>query len=68
MFFEQKDVNFAAYADDNTPYFYDKNLEVHLSKLQIYTLKLLEWFSNDYMKMNPDKCNFSLSSNDKIRK
>ena len=28
MFFAQKDVNFAAYADDNTPHFYDKNLEI----------------------------------------
>ena len=35
IFFDQKDVNFAAYADDNTPYFCDKNLEVLLSKLQI---------------------------------
>ena len=26
MFFEQKDVNFSAYVDDNTPYFCDKNL------------------------------------------
>ena len=30
MFFEQKDVNFAAYADDNTPYICDKDLEVLL--------------------------------------
>ena len=44
MFFEQKDVNFVAYADDNTLYFFDKNLEVVLSKLQISALKLLEWF------------------------
>ena len=42
MFFEQKDVNFTAYADDNTPYFCDKNLEVLLSKLQICALKLFE--------------------------
>ena len=42
MFLEQKDVNFAAYADDNTPYFCDKNLEVLLSKLQICALKLFE--------------------------
>ena len=27
MFFEQKDVNFAAYADDNTSYFCDKTLK-----------------------------------------
>ena len=42
MFFEQKDVNFAAYADDNTPCFCDKNFEILLSKLQICALKLLE--------------------------
>ena len=64
MFFEQKDVNFAAYADDNTPYVCDKNLEVLLSKLQIYALKLHEWFSNNYMKINSDKCHLILSSND----
>ena len=44
MFFEQKYVNIAAYADDNTPYFCDKNLEVILSKLQICALKLLNGF------------------------
>ena len=55
MFFEQKDVNFAAYADDNTPHFCDKNLEVLLIKLQICVLKLLEWLLNNHMKMNSDK-------------
>ena len=68
MLYEHKDVNFAAYADDNTSYFCDKNLEVLLSKLQICALKLLEWFSNNYMKMNSDKCHLILSSNVKIRK
>ena len=42
MFFEQKDVNFAAYSDDNTLYFCDKNLELPLNKLQICALKLFE--------------------------
>ena len=68
MLFEQKDVNSAAYADDTTPYFCDKNLEVLLSKLQIYALKLLEWFSNNYMKMNSYKCHFLLSSSDENKK
>ena len=68
LFFQEKDVNFAAYSDDNIPYFCDKNPEVHLSKLQICALKLFEWFSNNYMKMNSDKCHFILSSNDKNRK
>ena len=62
------DINFAAYADDNTQYFRDKNLEVLLSKLQICTLKLLEWFSNNYMKMNSGKCHLILSLNDENKK
>ena len=68
MFFQQKDVNFPAYADDNTPHFCDKNLEVLLSKLQIRTLKLREWFSNNYMKMSSDKYHLILSSNDGNKK
>ena len=68
MFFGQKDVNFAAYADDNAPYFLDKNLEVLLSKLQICALKLLEWFSNNYMEINSDKCHLILVLMMKVRK
>ena len=63
MFFEQKDVNFSVHADDSTPYFCDKNLEVLLSKLQICALKLFELFSNNHLKMNSDKCHLILSSN-----
>ena len=55
MFSEQKDVNFAAYADDKTPYFFEKNFEVLLSKLQIWALKLLEWFWSNFIEMNSDK-------------
>ena len=68
MFFEQKDVNFAAYADDNTPYFCDKNLEVLLIKLQICVLKLLEWLLNNHMKMNSDKWHLIIGSNDENKK
>ena len=68
MVFEQKDINFAAYADDNTRYICDKNLEVIFGKLQICAGELLEWFSNNYMKMNSDKCHLILSSNDDSKK
>ena len=43
--------------------FCDKNLEVLLSKLQICALKLLEWFSNNYIKMSSDKCTSSYDEN-----
>ena len=68
MFFEQKDANSAAYEDNNTPYFFDKNLQVLLSKLQICALNLLEWFSNNYMEMNSDKCHLILVLMMKVRK
>ena len=64
----KKDVNFAAYADDNIPFFCDKNLEVLLSKLQTCALKLLEWFSKNYMKINFDKFYLILVLMMKIRK
>ena len=68
MFFEQKDVNFAAYPDDNTPYFFDKSLELLLSKLRICALKLLEWFLNNYMEMNSDKRHLILVLMTTVRK
>ena len=68
MIFEENDVDFAAYADDNTSYVCDKNLQVLLSKLQICALKLPERFSDNYMKMNSDKCHLILSSNDENKK
>ena len=64
MLFKQKHINFAAYADDNTPFLCNNILEVLLSKLQICALKLLEWFSNNHLKMNSDKYHLILSSND----
>ena len=53
---------------DNTHYFFDINLEVLPSKVQICVLKLLEWFSNNDMKMNSDKYHLILSSNDENKK
>ena len=44
------------------------HLEVLLSKLQICVLKILEWFSNNYIKMNSDKCHIILGSNDENKK
>ena len=45
MFFEQKHVNFSAYADDSTPFFFVRKTfarKVLLSKFKIGALKLLE--------------------------
>ena len=68
IFFEQNPVGFAASTEDIAPCFCDSNFKVLLSTLQIYALKLLEWFSNNYIKMNSDKCHLILSSNDGNKK
>ena len=67
MFFKQKNVNFVANTVDNTQYFCDKKLEVLLSKLQICALKVLESLSDNYMKINSDKCHHILSSYDETK-
>ena len=48
--------------------FCEKNLEVILGKLQIYTLKLFKFFSNNYMKINSNNNHLILSSNDENKK
>ena len=56
------DVDFASYADDNTPFFVGNDLEV-IFKLQSASKTLFQWFAGNQMKANPDKCHFICSSN-----
>ena len=46
----------ASYADDNTLYINDFNLEEVTKKLESTTNNLFEWFNNNHMKDNADKC------------
>ena len=47
---------FANYADDNTPYAIDKNIDTVLNALKNDTTTLIGWFNDNYFKMNADKC------------
>ena len=40
-----------SFADDTTPYVCGKNLE-----LEEHSIIAIEWFENNYMKMNSGKC------------
>ena len=57
LFFIMNDVEFASYADDNTPFFVGGDLNVIL-KLQNASKTLFKWFNDNQMKANPDKCHF----------
>ena len=54
----------ASYADDNTPYNFDLSLDNVISNLEKSTNSLLNWFRENHMKANADKCHLLVSSNE----
>ena len=56
MFYDIDICDIASYADDNTPYTSDFNLDEVIQKLELTTNNLFEWFKNNHMKANADKC------------
>ena len=63
LFWIMNDVDFASYADDNTLFFVGNDLDEVIFKLQSDSKTLFQWFADNHMKANPDKCHFSCSSN-----
>ena len=59
------ETDFASYADDNTPYVVGNNIE-DIIKLQNTSLTLFQWFYDNQMKSNPDKCHFICRTDDKV--
>ena len=67
MFFEtSKNIDFAEYADDNTPYTCSSNTEEVLENLQGELEQLFQWFSANHLVANEGKCHLLTSF--KIRK
>ena len=62
LFLIVNDVDFANYADDNTPFASGNTPVEVLECLDNASVKLFEWFSNNQMKANPDKCHLLTSS------
>ena len=66
MFLFCDDVDFASYAYDNKPYCIanGKTLAEVTSQLEKSSKSIFEWFENNGLKGNPDKCRLWLSKND----
>ena len=62
LFFDKS--NIASYADDNTPYACEKDIETVISNLEEDSKNLLEWICNNKLKANPDKFHLILSDKD----
>ncbi len=56
LFWICDDVDICNFADDNTFNACDKELDVLIGKLENVSLKALEWFKSNYMKLNESKC------------
>ena len=55
-FYDIDKCDIASYADDNTQYTSNFNLEEVIQKLELTTNNLFEWFKNNHMKANVGKC------------
>ena len=63
MFYDINDCDIVSYADDNTPYVSSSNLDAVINKLEESTNKLFQWFRNNHMKANADKCHLLVTGN-----
>ena len=63
LFFIVKDIDIASYADDNTPFIVEDNIENVIASLEEATNALFDWFDNNRLKSNPDKCHALVSTN-----
>ena len=60
--FDIVECGIAIYADNNTPYNFDFSLDNVISNLEKSTNSLLNWFRDNHMKANTDKCHLLVSS------
>ena len=63
LFFIVKGIDIASYADDNTPFIVEDNIENVIASLEEETNALFNWFDNNRLKSNPDKCHALVSTN-----
>ena len=61
LFLIKKETSFASYADDNTPYVTAENLDEVIKSLEKDSIKLFQWFSDNQLKANHDKCHLLVS-------
>ena len=62
MFLILKGTYFTGYADDNTPFVVRDNITDVIKALEEIGESLINWFSNNEMKLNTDKCHLLLNS------
>ena len=60
------DIDTANFAEDNTPWLSNENVEDVLEPLQRASVSLFRWFQNTLLKGNADKCHFLVSTSQDV--
>ena len=58
LFFVVKDIDITSYADDSTPFIVENNIDNVIASLDA----LFNWFKNNRLKSNVDKCHVLVST------
>ena len=62
LFYDIDDLDFASFADDNTPYSCLSDMRSVLGQLKGGIDKIFYWFKKIFLKGNGDKCHLIISS------
>ena len=62
LFFEVRDLEYASFADDTTSYSFLLEMISTLGKLEKGIQSMIDWFSENFLKTNADKCHLIASS------
>ena len=63
LFCVVKDIDIASYADDSTPFIVENNIDNVIASLEQVSDALFNWFKNNRLKNNVDKCHVLVSTN-----
>ena len=66
MFLRVCNIDVASYADDTTPYVTGDNIESTVRQLEQAAKLLFQWFSDNQMKGNEDKCHVLISTKENV--
>ena len=66
MFFDDINLNLANYAGDTTPYAYDLEHDKVIKSPEKNIDKLFDWFSDNILKANPDKCLLLINTDENV--
>ena len=61
--FAVKDIDIASYADDSTSFVGENNIDNMIACLEQVSDALFNWFKNNHLKNNVDKCHVLASTN-----